>query len=430
MLFRFFALLLLICLAVTSFTLSPQAISQASQDEPPPMIALINGQVIDGTGAEPIANGGVIIAGENIVWVGSMDEIELTDDMLVIDVEGRTILPGIFNAHTHRVENPLLRQIAWLKEGVTSVCDMGSPLEDMEFLELQTVPDGTPTTRAFAAGPIVTVPGGYPSIYGTQLTYEIESPLEAEAAVLDLKSRGADYIKIALNNMTETEPALSQAQVDALVVAAHEQDMLVSAHVVRDYMLPIAINAGVDVIQHTPSPYRDMAETEYEAVETFRNGETDQIALPAEFEELLLQAIEQGIILVPTLDVYRFSGFPDEDVAMHFEVTFEVVRFYYEHDGIIALGNDVGNPGVEPGMLLGEMLLLEEVGLTPLDILTAGTGNAASACGQADWLGTLAPDMWADVIVVDGDPLTDLNIMDEVVVIIKDGQVFTDKLSE
>lgn len=421
-----FMILVFLLSSIPMFQFAP---SHANQDTN--TIALINGQVIDGTGAEPIPNGGVIITDAQIVFVGTMDEIELTDDMQVIDVGGRTILPGIFNAHAHRVANPLIRQIAWLKYGVTSVCDVGSTLEAMELLEQQIAPDGSPTTNAFQSGPIVTVPGGYPgsSAIGTQLNYEILSPLDAEDAVLDLKSRGADYIKIALN-ISEDTPLLSQAEVEALVAAAHENDMLVHAHILDSSVLGMAVEAGIDVIQHVPWSYLDMATTQYPAIEDFQSGKTDHIVLPPEFEADLLQAIEAGVILVPTLDVYTFRSVPDEYVEAFRQTGFDVVRFYYENGGLIGLGNDTGNQSVKSGMLLEEMLLLQEVGLEPFDILVAGTYHAALACGQADWVGTLQADMLADVIVVDGDPLADLNVMDEVVVIIKSGQLVDNSLPD
>lgn len=123
-----------------------------------------------------------------------------------------------------------------------------------------------------------------------------------------------------------------------------------------------------------------------------------------------------------------FEVFLMNYVETYRQLGFDVVRFYYENGGRIAVGNDIGNPGVVTGMPLDEMLLLQTVGLTPFDILVAGTYHAALACGQADWVGTLKVDMLADVIVVDGDPLADLTAMDEVVVVIKSGQLFVDKL--
>ena len=75
------------------------------------------------------------------------------------------------------------------------------------------------------------------------------------------------------------------------------------------------------------------------------------------------------------------------------------------------------------GMPLGEMEMLLAAGLTPLEVIEAGTRHAARACGQGGELGTLEPGMLADVIVVDGDPLADLQALSQVVLVIKNGEV-------
>lgn len=308
--FRFFSLVLIIGFLLSSFSGEQPTFTQASQVETAPIIALINGQVIDGTGAEPIANGGVLIEDSRIIFVGTMDEIELTEDMVVLDVAARTILPGIFNAHTHGFDTAVVRQLSYLNDGVTSLCNMAIRLNKMESLEVQTLPDGSPSTNSFQAGPIVTVPDGYPGpVHGTAISYEISGETEAGDAVLDLKE--PDYIKIALEPSRDM-PVLSLAEVEAIVTAAHENDMLVHAHIQRSSMLDVAIEGGVDVFQHVPMPYLDLQDIQYPAIQDYLDGETKHIALPPEFEAQLLQAIEHGIIFVPTLDVYSFRSIPDE----------------------------------------------------------------------------------------------------------------------
>ncbi|MEJ2217328.1 MAG: amidohydrolase family protein, partial [Gemmatimonadota bacterium] len=78
---------------------------------------------------------------------------------------------------------------------------------------------------------------------------------------------------------------------------------------------------------------------------------------------------------------------------------------------------------VEAGMPLLEMELLHAAGLTPMEVIEAGTRHAAFVCGQQDDIGTLEPGKLADIIIVDGDPLADLSTMDRVVAVIKGGQL-------
>ena len=91
---------------------------------------------------------------------------------------------------------------------------------------------------------------------------------------------------------------------------------------------------------------------------------------------------------------------------------------------MLALGNDYGGiPAVELGMPLTEMQLLLAAGLTPLEVIEASTRNAAYVCGQSETLGTLEPGKLADIIIVDGDPLADLEAMDRVVAVVKGGEL-------
>jgi imidazolonepropionase-like amidohydrolase len=87
------------------------------------------------------------------------------------------------------------------------------------------------------------------------------------------------------------------------------------------------------------------------------------------------------------------------------------------------LNNDYDNPGAEGGMPLGEMQLLAEAGLTPMEIIQAATKYAAVACGHGEELGTLEPRKLADVIVVEGNPLTDLAALVRLKAVILDGQL-------
>jgi imidazolonepropionase-like amidohydrolase len=90
---------------------------------------------------------------------------------------------------------------------------------------------------------------------------------------------------------------------------------------------------------------------------------------------------------------------------------------------MVVLGNDYGNPGAEPGMPTLEMQSLIQAGLTPMEVIQAGTSQAATVCGHGEDLGTLEVGKIADLIVVDGNPLTDIEVMSKVVVVIKNGEV-------
>ena len=100
------------------------------------------------------------------------------------------------------------------------------------------------------------------------------------------------------------------------------------------------------------------------------------------------------------------------------------VRQFHTLGGVIALANDYNTgEAIKQGMPLREMRLLLAAGLTPMQVIEAGTRNAAQVCGHGQELGTLEPGKLADIIVVNGDPSADIEVMRQVSVVIKGGQI-------
>jgi imidazolonepropionase-like amidohydrolase len=381
-----------------------------------------NGTIVDGTGADPIPDGLVAIQGNRIVAIGQSDDFNIPKDATIIDARGGTILPGIFNSHSHNDSGAATRRILFLLDGVTSVCDMMIPLPRMQALEDEESHSG-PAAQGFKAGPIVTAPGGYPGvIFGLSNSYKVQGEDQAEDAVNDLYARGSDYIKVALEPgiFGEPWPVLNLQEMQTIVETAHEHDLLVRVHL-NNAAFDIALGAGVDVIEHVPMP--SFAKEDLESM----FDDAGVFHMPSELESQMLLMIDKGIVLVPTLDVIIDDtvqeGDVDSEKAVSNLAVLGVVRFFHDSGGIIALGNDYGNSGVKPGMPLREMELLQAVGLSPMELIEAATRHAAYVCGQNEELGTLEAGKLADLIVVDGNPLENINVMDSVLYIVKDGEL-------
>jgi imidazolonepropionase-like amidohydrolase len=390
-------------------------------------LVVSNGTVVDGTGADPIVDGLVAIEGNRIAAVGRSADFKIPDDAVVIDAGGGTILPGIFNAHMHNGHAVGTRRVLFLLDGVTSVCDLGVPLYLMKGFEQEGFKAG-PAARGFKAGSIITVPDGYQGYYViSALNYEIQGEYEAEMAVGDLHDRGVDYIKVYLEPgyAGENLPVLNIQELRSVVATAHANNLLVRAHVTKSDMLEIALEAGVDVIEHVPN----YPESPEELESMF--DEAGVFHLPSEVEAEILRMIDQGVVLVPTLDAHLVDPYilddiaPETDVLNHavFQAILGFVRFFHDSGGIIALGNDYGYYGVESGMPLNEMDLLQRAGLSAREVIEAATRHAATVCGHGDELGTLEEGKLADLIVVDGNPLEDLAVMDSVLYVVKDGEL-------
>jgi imidazolonepropionase-like amidohydrolase len=282
-----------------------------------------------------------------------------------------------------------------------------------------------PAARGFHAGPVLTAPGGYPGVISEEtVNYEVEGPDEAQEAVADLWTRGADVIKVALEPgqaPAATFPMLSEDAVQAIVDEAHSHGLLVRAHAIRADMLDIALKTDVDVIEHVPF----MPRSAYDASDVLRD--VASLTLSEAYEDNLARLVEQGIAMVPTMDVFVGSFFEVSDPtpleSQLIELLPKIVGRFHELGGTVALGNDFGLPGIEVGMPLREMKLLLKAGLTPMEVIEAGTRNAAYVCGHGDELGALEPGRLADVIVVDGDPLVDIESLDRVVLVVKGGEI-------
>src|SRR3989304_10379832 len=156
----------------------------------PEKIALTNARIIDGTGAPPLERGTLLITEGKIEARGT--DISIPGNYKIIDLEGKTVLPGFINSHVHDAYDPETLH-RWLKAGITAVRDLG-PHQGKDFLALRDKLNGDPkNSRIIAATPLISPSRGYGSFY-------IDSPDEGEAAARDLIARGADIIKIAIED--------------------------------------------------------------------------------------------------------------------------------------------------------------------------------------------------------------------------------------
>lgn len=394
-------------------------------------LVIRNGTVIDGTGGEPIPNGIVIIRGERIVAVDREAYVEVPSGAQVIDAQGGTILPGLIDSHVHTAWSGELRR-EFLELGVTSVCDLGSPIERMDDFQQDTW-NGKPVARGLRAGPIITAPDGLPdAVLHAGLNYEVGTTAEAHRGVTDLMSRGADVIKVYLQPTANNEPypMLDEAVLKVIVAESHAHGKLVRAHVTKLSLVPMALACGVDVIEHVPEP-----ELSEEGIMRELQGSDDpltelfELYVVAEYDTLLPQMAKQEVVMVPTLArlVIERYGFPELTPGQRVLVDglLEIVRRFHAAGGVIALGTDYnpGAAGIQPDLFLREIELLQAAGLTPMEVIEAATVHAARVCGHGQDLGTIEAGKLADLQIVDGDPAEDLGALERVVLVIKGGKV-------
>jgi imidazolonepropionase-like amidohydrolase len=361
--------------------------------EPGIVFALTNGTLIDGTGRAPIPNATIVIRAGLIESVGPEASTAVPEGAEVIDVGGATILPGFINAHVHSGFNEDNLK-AWASDGVTMVRDLAGPTLFDWRDEKSRDPE---CARLVAAGPMVSVPNGYPLVpWGSPHMLPVTSAEDARSKVTQLLEAGADIIKLAMETGEEfqrTIPCLAPEEAQAVVNTAHDHGTIASAHVLVASDLARAVEAGVDDIAHMVVD-----------------------SLPDSIVDVM---VAEDMLWIPTLELWHHVGYGRRESAiLH-------LRKFVLAGGQVALGTDYDGYGAtfQMGMPINEMEWMLEAGMSPMQIIVAGTRNAARACNRLTDLGTLEAGKTADIIVVDGNPLDDIRNLSNVRLVVRGGGV-------
>ncbi len=358
-------------------------------------LALVNGILIDGSGADPLPDVVLVIRAGRIAAAGPRAAVTIPAGARVVDVQGATILPGFINTHAHTGFSESSLE-AWAAAGVTTVRDLGRSLSDDLFLQRDELLEDNWHARLVAAGPIVTVPKGYPMVPWGLLGLPVTSPEDAASKVNHLLDAGADVVKIALESggiFGRSIPVLSAEEAAAIVKVAHQRGTVVSAHILTSSDLEKALDAGVDDVAH--------------------------MAADTVLDPQIKRMVDSGATWVPTLELWKRVGGGNDRTAV------ANLKHYVAAGGKVALGTDyAGYDAVfDLGMPVTEIDLMQQAGMTPMQIIVAATRNAAAVCNMEDELGTLQAGKIADVLVVDGDPLEDMQALTRVRLVIHNGQV-------
>ena len=407
------------------------------------MRAITGVTLIDGTGSLPVPDAVVLVDGGVIADVGRSGNVRIPEGVEVIDAGGMTLLPGLIDTHDHLasfsyeiasrwgIDEPRstrhLRIASVLKQtldaGYTLVRDAGGL--DAGFR--MAVDEGlVPGPRLQVALGFITPTGGMadrvsplgyrpPAGEDSGLPWGVaDGPQGMRAKVREMVGAGADVIKTATTGGASSTAGLGpkdvlfeRAELEALVDEAHKRDKRVMCHALGGEGLRMAIEVGVDSIEH--GSYLD------------------------EDPELLEMMAAKGIVFTPTYGVYTFHaihGTPHGKAraAALREHHVKSLEMALEYGVTVTAGTDEG--GWEHGNNAHELSCLVEAGMTPMQAIVAATGDAAKCVGLESEIGTIAPGKTADLILVDGNPLDNISILergDAVKYVMKDGITHSDQ---
>jgi imidazolonepropionase-like amidohydrolase len=405
-----------------------------------PTLHIVGGTVFDAIHGEVIRNGVVRIEDDRITAVGPASATSTGGrDVQVLDATGQFVMPGMMDCHVHLLSSGApdyaaraLKELlpytvirgavnakTLLDAGYTTVRDVGAAGYGNIALR-QAIADGlVPGPRVYAAGHSLSVPGGHgDSYYRPEVSVQrdglINGPEEARRAVRELIKMRADVIKLLVTGGVMTDGSdvgilqWAPDELQAAIGQAHQLGLRVAGHCHGAAGVKEAVRAGLDTVEHG----------------TLLDDEA--IALMH----------QHGTYYVPTL-VAPFhicaggtdSGIPAyavEKSHLVMERHKESVRQAHEAGVKIAMGTDCGTPLNVAGKNALELELLTQNGLSTAEALMATTRVAAQAIGIDDRAGTLEVGKWADVILVRGEPLADIGVLQQaehISCVIKAGRV-------
>lgn len=334
--------------------------------------------------------GAVLIEASRVAWCGPADEAP--EAPAVLDLGDSVVLPGFIDAHVHLAFDPgssplesavcdhaaVLDRIragaaALLAAGVTTARDLGSPAG------LGAAPH---SDRLLVSGPPLTTPGGHLHYLGGA----VSGAAAARLAVRDQAKAGADWVKLVLSGGEVTpgsrlrDPGLSRAQLRAAAREASRQGLPVAVHAHTVQAARAAIRAGARTIEHC-------------TLLGARSGYAS--ALPR-------GASRRQLFVTPTANTRWLAGTP----AQRKTRARRLAALRKAGVELIA-GTDAGIPGVHPGNYADGLVALAQHGVPPAAVLRAATTGAAAALRLPD-RGALLPGYTADLVVLAGDPLADI----------------------
>jgi imidazolonepropionase-like amidohydrolase len=444
-------------------------------------LALVGGRLIDGSGAPAIEDGVVVMRGKRIVAVGPRSETSLPAHATIIDVGGKTIMPGMiegnghimfsgqsnhafyFPARAHEFYTIGARNLyTSLQQGITTMRDTMDPLEEMLALRADVESGKVAGSRLFTSGTILNYPGVYrlfEEASADTLPLTLDQLQRARDAVVlpvwdgahgreivaGYASRGVDFIKVSAYSGPDNEPpVLSTEALREIVEESHARGLRVTTHTESVASVVSVLDAGVDAMEHPQIMATHLAQGEAEFTDALAKRFADErvYSVPLVMvSEVYLTYYEDP----DRLDDPRFVRHAPADMVQEGRESVRgdlrrdpnLIRDWrarvatgrrnlaklIEAGAPIAMGTDKGSRlnFHESGNHVRELEIYVELGMTPMEAIVSATRRGAELLGREDEFGTLEVGKLADVIVIDGNPLDGITVLHNVEIVFKEG---------
>ena len=344
-----------------------------------------------------------------------------------IDASGETLLPGLFDSHTHTWGRALQQALIF---GVTTELDMFTDYRFAASVRERTAAgENLDGADLRSAGTLVTAPGGHGTEYGLDIP-TLASAADAQSFVDARIAEGSDYIKIVYQNRSVTGgpafPTLTKKEVAAVIVAAHRRKKMAVVHIGLQADARDVIEAGADGLVHIfedEPPASDFAVL----VKQHRAFVIPTLSIN---EEISGKPTGEPVLSDPRLSPYIDSPsaaslkkvLPRRPQSIaNFANALAAVSSLHAAGVPILAGTDTLNPGTAHGASIHrELELLVQAGLTPTEALRSTSSVPAHIFGLND-RGRIAPGLRADLVLVKGDPSTDITATRDIVAVWKTG---------
>jgi len=409
-----------------------------------PLTVIRAGTVIDGKSDTPRHDQVIVIRGNRIDSISDAAAAKIPAGANVIDLSSGTVMPGLIDSHTHIflqgedpaeggydvniLKYPLSYRAARATVSVRRALEQGfTTLRDVETegagygdvgIKMAIEEGYIPGPRLFVATRAISTTGGYmlegyaPELDMPKGAQLVDGPVEARKAAREQLDHGADWIKVYMthrswvgkNGELVSQPTLTVEELKAIVDETHGWGKKVACHAYGGIGLRRALDGGCDSIEH--------------------GLDLDDAAIA--------QMLKQGTWYCPTLAAYYHDWAPADTpngqrdrkrVAVH-EISFPKAL----HAGVrIVFGTDMGGIAwSEP--IAQEFSRMVSLGMSPMDAIKSATSRPAEMLDMQGQIGVIAPGAYADILAVNGDPLRDIKILENVQFVMKDGKVFKNEI--